>query len=582
MSEDNIIASSITIKINGTPIQQTVMDQVKCVMVDQHSHLPHMFTIELYDPRLEFLDSGPFDLTKEIEIVAEVPSSGTEISLVKGEITALEPQFREGMIGMLVVLGYDKSHRLFRETKSQAFLNKKDSDLASEIAGTVGLSAQVDTTSTVYDHIYQDNQSDLAFLMQRAWRIGYECFVSEGKLYFRKPPTNATTVTLNWGEDLVSFSPRMTLAEQVDEVMVKGWNPETQEAIVGQAQAGKLYPKISESKDGKRWASTFGAGKLILVNQPVISQAEANLMAQARLNEVSGAFVAAEGEAYRRPDIKAGNMVKLEKLGKRLSGTYLVTQARHHYDLDGYHTTFTVRGSRTGLMREQLEQQEPLQRWPGVVTAVVTNTDDPNDWGRVKVKFPWMADDAESDWARVASVGAGPEAGLFAMPDVNDEVLVAFEHGDFNRPFVLGGLWNGQHAIPAEGASGASGERPLIRSWHSRTGHYMAMFDNADNKVEVMTAGGHQILMDDANKKVEILTSGGHKITMDDQGKKLEMASSGGHKVTMDDNGRKVTMSSTGDVEVKAAMGLKLQSNTKMDIQTSGILTIKGSLVKIN
>jgi uncharacterized protein involved in type VI secretion and phage assembly len=233
-------------------------------------------------------------------------------------------------------------------------------------------------------------------------------------------------------------------------------------------------------------------------------------------------------------------------------------------------------------MREQLEVQDPVQRWPGVVTAVVTNTDDPNDWGRVKVKFPWMTDDAESEWARLTSVGAGPEAGLFVVPDVGDEVVVAFEHGDFNRPFVLGGLWNGQSAIPPEGAGAAAGEKPLVRSWHSRTGHYLAMFDNADNKVEIITAGGHQILLDDANKKVEILTSGGHKITMDDQGKKLEMASTGGHKVTMDDNGRKVSVSSAGDVEVKAAMNMKLQATANLNVEATGILTLKGSLVKIN
>jgi uncharacterized protein len=112
-------------------------------------------------------------------------------TLIKGEITALEPVFGEGMVAELVVRGFDKSHRLYRETKSRAFLNKKDSDLAQEIAQAVGLSVQVDATSTVYDHIYQHNQSDLAFLMQRAWRIGYECFVEDGQLYFRKPPNGS-------------------------------------------------------------------------------------------------------------------------------------------------------------------------------------------------------------------------------------------------------------------------------------------------------------------------------------------------------------------------------------------------------
>jgi uncharacterized protein involved in type VI secretion and phage assembly len=223
-----------------------------------------------------------------------------------------------------------------------------------------------------------------------------------------------------------------------------------------------------------------------------------------------------------------------------------------------------------------------VQRWPGVVTAVVTNTDDPNDWGRVKVKYPWMTEDAESDWARVVSVGAGPEAGFCATPEVNDEVAVAFEHGDFNRPFILGGLWNGKHKLPPEVTAAATGEKPLVRTWHSRNGHRMAMYDDADKKVEIVTIDGHSVTLDDTNKKVEILTSGGHTVTMDDQGKKLEIKTSGGHKVTLDDNGRKVIIESTADIQIKAGINMKLEASANVDIQAGGQVNIKGAMVNLN
>lgn len=579
------IGGRVEIKVDGAAIQQTIQNSLLEVVIDQHSHLPHMFTIELDDPELSLLDNGPFDLTKEVEIIAKVQDDGRITltnTLIKGEITALEPSFQEGRVAKLIVRGYDKSHRLYRETRSTAYLNVKDSDIASQFASRAGLSTQIDATSTVYDHIYQDNQSDLAFLMQRAWRIGYECFVDEGKLYFRKPPASGSTATLEWGVDLISFYPRVTLAEQVDEVMVKGWDIDTQKAIIGQATSGTLYPKISESKNGAAWAGNFGQGKLIVVNQPVVSQAEANTLAKARLDECSGAFIDAEGIAEDRPDVRAGHIIKLDALGSRLSGDYLVTHARHTYNIEKWRTTFAVRGTRTGLLAEQVAQQQPIQRWPGIVTAVVTNTDDPNDWGRVKIKYPWMTDDAESDWARVLGNGAGPEAGFFLIPDVGDEVLIAFEHGDFNRPYILGGVWNGQNAIPPEAAGAASGEKPLVRTWHSRNGHILAMYDNADQKIEMTTIDGHTILLDDTNKVIEIDSSGGHKITLDDQGKSIKITSNGGHKITMDDNGRKISIESIGDVEIKSNMNMKLQATGNMDLQASGMVNIKGTLVKLN
>ena len=554
MSKPSELASQISIKLNGDQVQHSVLQNLASVVVDQHSHLPDMFTMRLHDPGLELLDNGPFDLTKEIEIGAEKPD-GNQVLLIKGEIIALEPDFGEGMIAKLTVRGYDKSHRLYRETKSKAHLNKKDSDLANEIAQEIGLQAKVDPTKTVYDHIYQYNQSDLAFLMQRAWRIGYECFVSGGKLYFRQPPLGEAGVTLTWGDDLLSFRPHLTLAEQVEEIVVKGWDVEKQAAIVGRAQKGRLYPGIEESKDAVDKARAFGTGKLIIVDQPVVSQAEADILAAARLDEISGAFIEAEGVAFRRPDVMAGRMVTLEALGKRFSGAYLVTSATHVYTAKGLRTTFAVRGSRTGLLTEQMIRHRPLDRWPGVVTAVVTNTDDPNDWGRVKLKFPWMTDDAESDWARVLGVGAGPEAGLFVMPDVDDEVLVTFAHGDFSQPFVLGGLWNGKHQLPPEAVKARSGEKPLVRTWRSRKGHRVAVYDNADDKVEIVTAGGHQLVLDDANRSVTITSKGGHTITLDDSSK---------------------------EIEIKATGNLKIQAGGNMDLQANGQMNIKGTPINLN
>ena len=573
-----MLTTQIFLTVDGSPVQSPASNVIQEVVVEQHVHLPDMFTIRLTDTNmLEHLDQGPFDLTKEVEVQANTEDDAKHILIKKGEITSLEPSFDEGMNAELLVRGYDKSHGMFRELHSRAFLNIKDSDLASQFASEGGLSPNVDSTSTVYEHLYQDNQSNLTFLTHRAWRIGYECFVEDGKLIFRAPKKEGN-VELTWGDDLLNFYPRVTLAEQVDEVIVKGWDVAEQKPIIGKASgnSGKLYPGVSEKK-GPQWASSFGTGKYVIVDQPVVSQAEANILAQARLDEFSGSYIQAEGTAYRRPDIRAGKIVNIIGLGTRLSGKYLVTSARHVYTEKGIHTHFNVRGARTGTMAEEIAPEQRTHRWPGVVIGKVTNVDDPDKWGRVKVKFPWMSDDAESDWARVASAGGGQEAGLYAIPHIEDEVLVAFEYGDINQPFVLGGLWSSPIKIPPD--AGTGGEQPKTRIWQTVAGHKMSMFDNAEDKIELVSKGGHALTISDKDKKISVISTGGNKIIIDDNN----------NTITIESN-QKVIVKAGQDVEVQAGANMKLNAGAKMeikagatvDIQASAAVNIKGAMVNLN
>ena len=565
-----LLTTQLFIKVEGAEPTKEVMQNLLEVVVEQHVHLPDMFTMRFLDVKFEVMDGDFFEPGKSVEIMAN-DDQKEKVLLIKGEITALEPAFVEGMNAELMIRGYDKTHQLFREVKSKAYLNKKDSDLAEEIAGNVGLAPEIDSTTTVYEHIYQHNQSDLAFLMHRAWRIGYECFVEDEKLYFRKPPTGKGELEIYYGQDLLSFYPRITMAEQVKEVTVRGWNIEQVEPIIGKASAsaGSLYPEVPAKGKQSAWDGKFGTSKLVIVDQPVVDQAEADILAKARLDELSGAFIQADGTAFRRPHIRAGKMLDLKGLGKRLSGTYLVTSATHRYEESGLTTDFTVQGARTGTLAEHLSTAGNKPQWGGAVPAIVTNADDPKSWGRVKVQYPWMSEEAESDWARVISVGGGPEAGMFAMPAVGDEVLVIFAYSDFNYPYILGGLWNGKNATPPDMGSG--GEQPLVRTIRSRTGHMLTMHDNADNKVSVETAGGHVLTFDDTNKNITIKTSGGHEILLDDSGSAISIKSTGN-----------LTIEGGQNVEVKATANMKLQANGNVDIQASGQLNLKGAMINLN
>jgi uncharacterized protein involved in type VI secretion and phage assembly len=213
----------------------------------------------------------------------------------------------------------------------------------------------------------------------------------------------------------------------------------------------------------------------------------------------------------------------------------------------------------------------------GVVVGVVTNNQDPAKMGRVKVKFPWLNNTDESNWARVATMMTGKDRGTWFLPEVDDEVLVAFEHGSVEFPYVIGSLWNGVDTPPRDNADGKNSERVI----KSRAGHELIFGDeDGKEKVEIKTKAGHQLLLDD--------TSGSEKITIVDK--------SGSNKIEMDSAGNsiaitaqtKISLKAT-DIEITADSGLKMKgaqveitADADLKVQSSAMLTLKGSLVKIN
>jgi uncharacterized protein involved in type VI secretion and phage assembly len=193
-----------------------------------------------------------------------------------------------------------------------------------------------------------------------------------------------------------------------------------------------------------------------------------------------------------------------------------------------------------------------------VLVGIVIDNQDPDGLGRVRLKFPSLADDEIGHWARVAVLMAGAERGTFFLPEVDDEVLVAFESGDVRRPYVLGGLWNGRDRPPETNADGKNNLR-LIKS---RSGHLIRLDD---------TAGA---------EKIEIVDrSGKHSITIDTAGNTITIASGADIKLeapqgTITLSAQKIELSSTGNTEVK--------SQGTLSLEASGTTTLKGSLVNIN
>jgi uncharacterized protein involved in type VI secretion and phage assembly len=197
------------------------------------------------------------------------------------------------------------------------------------------------------------------------------------------------------------------------------------------------------------------------------------------------------------------------------------------------------------------------RRQLAVVPGVVTNNQDPDNLGRVKVSFPWLTEGEESAWARLVTPVAGAQRGLFWLPEVGDEVLLAFEHGDPGRPYVLGGLWNGADTPPTDAGDGRD-----VRVLKSRSGHLIRLDDSdGAEKIEIVDKSGDNTIVVDTAANTITLTSG----------KDIQLKASKG-KILLD----------AQEIQVKSSADTKVEASGSLTVQASGSLTVKGSTVMIN
>jgi uncharacterized protein involved in type VI secretion and phage assembly len=185
-------------------------------------------------------------------------------------------------------------------------------------------------------------------------------------------------------------------------------------------------------------------------------------------------------------------------------------------------------------------------RMAGVVIGLVTDVDDPDGDGRIRVSFPWLGPDVVSGWAPIAAPLGGNDRGYFYLPEIDDEALVAFEMGDFDHPFVLGFLHNGVDKPPTGGID------KHVRRIKSVAGHVVDLDDRSgDEKVHVKTNGGHVLDLRDSDATIEIATSGGQKLTMTDRPAQIEVTTTAGTTVTMSDAPSQVSVQTVTGVQVE-------------------------------
>jgi uncharacterized protein involved in type VI secretion and phage assembly len=575
------VTNTFVVEFDGKAVPGDV--DVASVVVEDHLHLPDAFTVTFRDGSRTALQRAGASVGARVRIGVLNDASPTPVYLIKGEITALEAEIHHGT-SYSIVRGYDESHRLMHGTVTASYQNATYAEIASKVADRHRLKdGRIEGTSPTHPHVAQANESDWEFLRRLANEVGFELTVTDGQLNFYKPATAAAAppardlsaddpLNLLVGSNLLELRAVVTAAEQVKEVEVRGWDAVNKKPLV--ATAPIKTSTIANGHKPDELAAKFPGPSLVAADVPLGTAKEVDNSARALAECVAASFTEMEGQARGDAALRAGAAVTLGLLGAPFDGKYVITSSRHTYDAaDGYTTWFTISGrhERTllGLTGGGSDGAPPM-RLPGVVSGIVDDVNDPDQSGRVRVRFPWLADKYTSDWCRVVHAGAGKERGFFILPEVGDEVLVAFDQGEVRRPYVLGGLYNGQDTAKTGPGNLFDGSTHAVnnRLFTSRTGHQLVFIDAADHCGVVVSTGDGKIAirLDQADKKIDITSSGAVTITADGD-------------VTFDVKGAFALKAQSIKLEGQTTTSVK---GAQVEVESSGPLKVAGQPVQIN
>ncbi|MFB7211383.1 VgrG-related protein [Streptomyces sp. NPDC056255] len=637
------VATALVVEFGGSPLPPKFVNTLVEGYVDDSRTLPDLFLLRFRDPDRVLLEQTGLKIGSEARLLARAGGDSAPKPLLKGVVTALEVELDETGT-FTVVRGLDESHRLFRGRRVASYQNMTLADICAQVAQRAGLKpGTVDVAGPVLEHIAQPNVTDWEFIRDLAEEAGAQAYVLDGRLHITRPAeasgapdgsarADRDPLVLEMGSNLLRCRAGVSSAEQVSEVEVRGWDVKAKQPLVGRAPAGKSAT-LELGVSAAEVSAPFGEARFVVTDAAYGAQAQVDQAAKALAERIAGSFAELEAVIRGNPEVRAGSAVALNAVGAPFEGRYTVTSSRHVFDpVRGYETWLTVSG----------QQERSLfgltgggpgsggagggsgSRCAGLVSGTVTDTHDPEGSGRVKVRFPWLSDEYASDWARTAQSG-GTSGGEAFIPEVGDEVLVGFEHGHLDRPYVLAGLYNGKDR-PSQGSGsggGGGGGGPAgggpggaagavagaVTGESSASGPasepapgapLVDPTSGAVNRRSIASKSGNQLeILDDANgpQGVRLLTGDGKlKIDLDRKGTVIVINSDGSVNIEAKQqvsiraargvalDGGQGTLELSGDsVTLKSRSGVSVDGgNGEVKLATGGTVAVRGAQVAVD
>lgn len=563
-----------TIKIDGEAISRTF--QVLSIAVMREVNRIPTARFSLIDgnaPRQDFPASNEalFIPGNEVEILLGYHSNETPV--FKGVITNHKIKIRRRG-AQLDIEAKDPGVKLTIGRKSRYFFDQTDSDVIESVASEYDLQSDVESTAVQHSELVQFEATDWDFIVSRAEANGKVILLEDGLLKLMSPALGEPALEVQYGSSsLEEFDAEIDARWQYGEVAARSWDQANQEVVEAQAadpgiaEAGNLSAESLADAVSPQSFTLFHGGQV--AQEELQAWADAQLL-KSRLSKIRGR-VKFQGFS----GIKPGDTLTLTGVGERMSGDVYVSGIRHEMEGGNWYTD-----AQFGLDPEFFSRTREihparagglLAAVNGLHTGVVTQLqDDPNGEDRIRVKIPIIGMDDDGVWARVASLDAGESRGAFFLPEIGDEVIVGFINDDPRHPVVLGMLHSSAKPSPINAADDNHEKGFVTRS------EMKCLFNDDVKSISLETPAGNKILISEEEGGIVLEDENGNKITLNSDGITIESA-------------KDLILKASGDVKVegvnieqKAQAQFKAEGSAGLEVSSSAVAVLKGSLVQIN
>jgi phage baseplate assembly protein gpV/phage protein D len=465
----------LLVELDGAALSVEEMRTLWAVRVQQRLSLPTVCELTFIDP--EVLLSKPETIAPGAKISVRVPD--TDEPLFSGEVTATEHLYEPGHGREVRVRGYDALHRLRKRQPVRAHVELTLVDLIKELVADLGLNVEAEAPGPLWQRLVQFRQSDFQMITEVAERCGLYLTLRDKTLHVITLAGLDEEITLKLGETLLEARIEVNGDGACRSVATTGWDPLRVEQHEGKADQARNGRDISASVDP---SDVGGSGERTIIDETIGNDLQADAIAQAELDSRMAREVILHGVAEGDPKLRPGARVQIENVAPPLAGRYVLTSVDHTFDsVRGFVSTISTAPPPPGVQT----------RGPIAALGIVTHVDDPDGFGRVRVRLPTYRD-IETDWMGVVTPGAGLGKGLLALPDVADTVLVLLPSGDPANGVVLGGLYG---------------------MW-TRDEWDWGVEQSAVKRYTLRTPGGQRLRLDDARETIRLENSDGSYLEM--------------------------------------------------------------------